>query len=435
MAFHLGFITSFETPAWSLARTDRLNGGDWWNGEFFADLAQRLEQCSVDYIFFADTLGVTRAINNSWDWELKYALTAPQHDPLPLLAKMAARTSKIGLIATASTTLYPPYLLARSLSTLDSLSNGRIGWNMVTTGQEAAVQAFGLDALPPHGERYAMADEFVELVKLLWNSWDADALVRDFKTDTHVDPSKVHDVDFKGKYYKCKGPLNTLRSPQTVPVLAQAGTSEAGRAFAARHADLVFTTGQTGVAAMREFRKDIRARVAKAGRNPDDVKTIFSATINFAPPGETSKTWKPPLPTLAQQAFSIGQRSTSANIDLTRYPLDGPVPQDLETDAFKGMLEQLKELGRQGMTLGEAATALWSGKGTDLNGSPEEIADKLIQIMDEVGGDGIMINGAKVSSGEYLDNVTQRLIPALQERGAVRVGYSPGTLRDRLRAI
>jgi FMN-dependent oxidoreductase (nitrilotriacetate monooxygenase family) len=187
---------------------------------------------------------------------------------------IASATTKLGVVATMSTLAYPPFMLARLSSTLDHIAGGRFGWNIVTSGEDTAAQNFGLDKLPPRETRYAMADEYVDVVCKLFDSWESDAVVMDHETGTYADHTKVHPIHFEGQFFKVRGPLNTVRSPQGRPVFVQAGGSPRGRAFAARHADSIIAVGN-GVEGMKVYRDDVRRHAVAAGRNPDDVKVLF----------------------------------------------------------------------------------------------------------------------------------------------------------------
>jgi len=217
---------------------------------------------------------VSEAYGGTSEVYLKYATMAPKHDPAPLAAIMAAATSKMGIVATMSTTFYPPFLLARLCSTLDSIAEGRFGWNIVTSGEDGSAQNFGMDKLTEHDLRYDIADEYLDLVCQLWESWEPDAVIRDRETNTYADFKKVHAIHFAGKYFKSRGPLNTVRAPQGRPSFVQAGGSPKGRQFASKYADSIIAVAN-GVEGMKAYRDDVRARAAAQGRNPDDIKVLF----------------------------------------------------------------------------------------------------------------------------------------------------------------
>ncbi len=213
------------------------------------------------------------------DLALKLSLSSPKNDPVALISYLAGQTANLGLVATASTTLYPPFLLARLYSTIDNLSKGRAGWNIVTSSEEESAHNFGLDALPPTNERYDMADEFVEVAKALWDSWEDGAVIKDLDQNIHVDPAKVHEINHVGKYFKVRGPLNSYPSPQRRPVFAQAGGSPRGRDFAAKNADMIMSTTIGGVEAMKAFREDIHGRMRTFGRDPAQCRILYALHV------------------------------------------------------------------------------------------------------------------------------------------------------------
>src|ERR1700731_1255986 len=209
--FHLGWFGDFPPGAWDSTFS---HGGSPWDGKFYVEFAQALERACFDYIMLEDTLMVSEAYRGSAEATLKYGLQVPKHDPVPLAAMIAAAPSRLGVVATMSTMAWPPFMLARVSTTLDHICGGRFGWNIVTSGEDTAAQNFGLDKLPPRETRYAMADEYVDLVCKLFDSWEPDAVVMDHETGTYADHTKVHPIHFEGQFFKCRGPLNTVRSPQ-----------------------------------------------------------------------------------------------------------------------------------------------------------------------------------------------------------------------------
>lgn len=269
--FHLGWFTNFTQGDW----TNPVSQGTGnWDGKFFVDMALAMERACFDYIMLEDTLMVSEAYGGTAEATLKHALQVPKHDPIPLAAMIAAATSKLGVVATMSTMAWPPFMLARVSSTLDHIAGGRFGWNIVTSGEDIAAQNFGMDKLPPREMRYAMADEYVDLVNKLFDTWEPDAVVKDIATGTYADHTKVHPLHYEGQFFKVRGPLNTVRAPQGRPVYVQAGGSPRGRAFAAKHADSIIAVGN-GVEGMKAYRDDVRRHAVAAGRNPDDVKVLF----------------------------------------------------------------------------------------------------------------------------------------------------------------
>lgn len=429
--FHLGYFSSFGPPAWH-ASSGQDAGSDWANGRYFAQLARRLEQAHFDLLFFEDTSTVSRALGDSMETDLKYALYSPKNDPVALISYLSAVTEKIGLVATASTTFYPPYLLARALSTIDSLSNGRVGWNVVTSSENHAARNFGIESLPPAHTRYDIAEEFMDVVTQLWSSWEEGAVVRDLASGVYVDHTKVHEINYKGQHYASLGPLNTIPSPQRKPVIVQAGTSERGRDFSARHAEVIFAPTAGGIPAMKALRDDIRARAARFGRDPDTAKVIFAAPVRFTE-GKGA-----PLPEFTARDFEITLAfySSFMDLDLSKFDPDLPIPETAQARGHTSFLDFLKEGAKKGMTLRQGLIEQYRGASdVGLVGSPEEVAENLAHTMDAVGGDGFLILAAREASDDYVSKVVDRLAPRLQEIGAMRTAYSGSTLRENLLAF
>ncbi|GLV30525.1 dibenzothiophene desulfurization enzyme A [Sphingobium sp. TomTYG75] len=427
--FHLGYFTKFGATSWP--GDGKELGSQWADGSYHKELAKMLEAAKFDFIFFEDTVIVGDRYGGSMELDLKNATLSPKLDPLPLLPVMAQETSHIGLIATASTTFYPPYLLARLLSTIDSLTKGRAGWNMVTSSEKNAALNFGMEKLLPPSERYDIADEFVELCKKLWDSWEEGALVANTETGVYVDHTKVHTVNFEGKHFRSRGPLNTLRSSQGYPVLAQAGASERGRDFSSKNAEVVLGMMTGGVKGMKAYREDIRNRAEKQGRDPDSIKVFFLTPVNILPEGG-----EPPEMTEAekQAAFehNIVMASSSLDIDFSLYDVDAPVPQDIVAGGHTSALEHMKKAGREeGKSLRDLFSSGKGGSGSRFRGTAQEVADQLMAVMDEVGGDGILIEGSGYN--RQLPDLVNGVIPALQKADAVRTEYEGTTLREILR--
>ena len=423
--FHLAWFTSFSVDEW----LDPLSagGGYPWDGRFYVDLAQMLERACFDCIMFADTLMVSDAFGSSMDFALKNAVNAPRHDPVPLAAIIASHTRHLGVVTTMSTLGYHPFLLARLCCTLDHLAGGRFGWNIVTSGEESAAQNFGLDHLPDREVRYDMADEYVDLVNKLFASWDADAIVMDRATRTYADGAKVRPINFEGKYYKSRGPLNTAPSPQGRPIYFQAGGSPRGREFAAKHADTIIATAN-GVKAMKQFRNDVRAHAERFGRNPDDIKVLYQLSPVLA---ETESGALEENERNISSQRHIDQRlchiSVLTDIDFSKFKLDEPLPY-LTTNGESTMLAKFAQWG-SGKTLRELVRDASKG-GVDLIGTPDQVAQRMGEIMEEVGGDGFLLRQPyNLLSRRYICDVTDGLVPALQRRGLVRTEYTQPTLR------
>lgn len=433
--FHLGWFTNFTTDEWNGTFA---NGGDPWNGQFYVEMAQALERACFDYIMFEDKLAISEIYGGTSEAVLKNALgMVPKGDPAPLAALIAGKTSKIGIVATLSTLGYPPFLLARLCSTIDSLAEGRFGWNIVTSAENAAAQNFGLDALPPRELRYDMAHEYMDLVYQLFESWDADAVVRDRETGTYADFNKVRRIDFEGRFFKCRGPLNTVRSPQGIPTRIQAGASPKGRDFAARHADAVVAVNQ-GVASMKAFRDDIRARAAAIGRDPDTVKVLYLVAPTLAETeAEAQAKYARMVEDPAFLEMNLCLVSSITDIDFKAFDLDQPLPEKLTTNGEQGSLDAFQQWG-SGKTLRQLVNEASGGlvSSVPLIGTPDSVAERMGEVMEEVGGDGFLITTPHLGvNRRMIVEVADGLVPALQRRGLMRTEYSGKTLRDNLLAF
>jgi FMN-dependent oxidoreductase (nitrilotriacetate monooxygenase family) len=426
--FHLAWFTNFTAGAWDATFT---HGGSPWDGKFYVEFAQALERACFDYIMLEDTLMVSEAYRGTAEATLKYGLQVPKHDPVPLAAMIAAATSRLGVVATMSTMAWPPFMLARVSTTIDHIADGRFGWNIVTSGEDIAAQNFGLDKLPPRELRYAMADEYMDLVNQLFDAWEPDAVVMDRDRGIYADWRKVHPIDFRGEFFKCRGPLNTVPSPQRRPTFIQAGGSPRGRAFAAKHADSVIAPGRD-IQGMKEYRDDVRAHAAKFGRNPDDIKVLWLVYPTF---GETTREAREAYRCLVtSSAFveaSLAASGTTSDIDFSQYDLDKPLPGRLTTNGEQGSLDRFQQWG-SGKTLRQLAAERFDSA-LDLIGSPDDVADKMAQAVEEIGGDGFLISTPFQRTGRrFINEVCEGLVPALQRRGLVREAYTRSTLRETL---
>jgi long-chain alkane monooxygenase len=427
--FHLAWFMNFTPDEWNRPFAA---GGRPWTGEFYIDMAKAMERACFDYIMLEDTLMISETYGSSSEAYLKHAIMGPKHDPAPLAALIGANTSHLGVVATLSTLAYPPFMLARLCSTLDSICRGRFGWNIVTSGEDLAAQNFGLDKLPPRHARYDMADEYVDLCLRLWGSWDRDAVVLDRETGTYADYTKVRPINFVGKYYKCRGPLNTVPSPQGRPALVQAGGSPRGRQFAAQTADSIIAPS-AGLAGLKAYRDDVRARAAAADRNPDDIKVLFLVAPVLAETREEAEARFKRIytsPTYIEKVLaSIG---AITDIDFTKFDLDAELPR-LATNGEQGSLDAFAQWGSR-KTLRQLAIDQVSRGLDGLVGTPDQVADRMGAVMQEVGGDGFLITRpfTTIISRQYVLEICEGLVPALQRRGLVRRAYTKDTLRETL---
>src|SRR5580704_1938209 len=247
----------------------------WMMPDLFLDLARGLERACFDYVIIEDSSMVPYTFRGSHDTYLRYAASTPKLDPAVLVSYLAQGTTHLGLIPTLSVTEYPPFLLARLVNSLDHVTEGRMGWNCVTSSNDGAAENYGNEGQRPHDERYEVADEFTDVVTRLWEAWEPDAMVLDPSIPMFADGSKVRPINHEGKYFKVRGPINAPRSPQGRVPICQAGGSPRGMQFASRWADTIITEGGGSVANMKAYREKVRAQARAFGRNPDDIKLLF----------------------------------------------------------------------------------------------------------------------------------------------------------------
>jgi FMN-dependent oxidoreductase (nitrilotriacetate monooxygenase family) len=431
--FHLGwFLQGSSAQAWNEPWTGHVGAG-WMVPELFIDIARALERACFDYLLLEDSSYVGESWAGSTAIYLQHGIAVPRQDPAVVATLMMAATSRIGIVPTFGTYAYPPYLLARLMATLDQVSAGRAGWNVVTGSSDYAAMNFGLPGMPAHDLRYDMADEYLEVVGRLWGSWEPGAVVADEETGVLVDPAKVHAVNFTGRWYKTRGPLNSGPCVQERPVIAQAGGSPRGRAFAARHADTIVAHPK-GVAAMKAYRDDVRARMAALGRDPDACKVLFLVAPII---GETeAEAEEHKRMRAARAAAQIEQRlaffGKLTNIDFSAFDLDRPLSGvELSTNGHQLNLEQFLAMAgdrtlRQVMA-DYGATAL----SVELVGTPDSIAARMGEVMQEAGGDGYLFSLPNLSR-RTLAEIEDGLVPALQRRGLARRAYGHPQFRDNL---
>lgn len=419
-----------------------LSPGQWRNPEdrantsftdlrYWLELARIAEAAKFDSIFFADSLGVADSVGGTPDYALKHASQTPGIDPLPVVAAMIAHTSKLGFGLTASTTYERPFSLARRFTSLDHISDGRVGWNVVTSILDSAAKNFGLDKQLPHDERYDRAQDFLDATYKLWEgSWEDGALVRDVDTETFVDASKVHRINHDGPYFSVAGPLSSPPSPQRTPVLFQAGASPRGVQFAAENAEVVFTNAETDDR-VRTLVIQTRARAAAIGRDPQSIKFVMPiVVITGASEAEAREKYEHVL-NYASETTAVAVLSGWTGHDWTQHDLDAPLV-DIATDAQRSVLPGLAgAYGEAPKTLREAARniALGGQRGAVVGG-PESVAAQLVDIANRTGVEGFNLFNV-TSPGSYAD-FAAHVMPVLQEQGHAWDDYAPGTLRERL---
>ncbi|MEV0524132.1 LLM class flavin-dependent oxidoreductase [Streptomyces sp. NPDC050439] len=392
--------------------------------DFYQDLARRAEAATFDGIFFAD--GPALADN------VRYA-SRFRLEPFTWLSAIAAVTSRIGLIATASTTYSEPYNLARLFASLDHLSRGRAGWNIVTTGAPQAALNFGLDAHPVHAERYDRAREFLDVVTKLWDSWEDDALVADQKTGLFADTDRIHAIDHEGPRLKVRGPLNTPRTPQGRPVYVQAGSSEDGRAFAARYAEAVFTAHQT-LRNGQDFYADLKKRAAGLGRDPGKVLVLPGISPFIGSTETEARALHDEYNELTQPEYSLQLLHRMLGLRLTAEQLDGPVPRELiETGGERGNGSRfqviLDIIDREQPTVRGLLHRLAGARGHRvIAGTPEQVADQIQEWFEQGAADGFNVMPPGLPGG--FDLFADEVVPILRARGLFRTAYTGTTLRD-----
>jgi FMN-dependent oxidoreductase (nitrilotriacetate monooxygenase family) len=388
--------------------------------------AETLERGCFDAFFMADHL----AVLNMPIKALQRSHTVTSFEPFTLLSALAGATEHIGLIATGSTTFDAPYHVARRFASLDHISAGRAGWNIVTTSNPDAALNFGLEAHMEHGERYARAREFYEVVTGLWDSFADDAFVRDVERGLYFDPAKMHVLNHKGKYYSVRGPLNIARPVQGWPVIVQAGASEAGRQLAAETAEVVFAAG-SNLANAQRFYADVKGRMRKIGRDPEHLKVLPGALVVVGDTISQAQAKRARLDGLVNYANAIASLSIALGHDASGFDPDGPLPEIPESNASKSGRERVIELARrENLTVRELAQRLGGYGGLAFVGTPQSIADGMHEWLLTEGCDGFNVMFPYLPEG--LDDFVARVVPELQRRGIFRRRYEGATLRENL---
>ncbi|NAS97253.1 LLM class flavin-dependent oxidoreductase [Pseudomonas syringae] len=393
----------------------------------YRHLAQVAEAAKFDTLFVADSVAAATG-------DIASRMARSDHfEPLTLLSALSAVTDHIGLIATATTTYNEPYHVARKFASLDHLSGGRAGWNLVTSDAAAEAQNFGRAEHVGHAERYSRAREFHQVVTGLWDSWTDDAFIRDKASGEYYDPAKVHVLDHVGEHFSVKGPLNVARSPQGQPVVVQAGSSEVGRDLAAQTAEVVFTA-QTSLASAQAFYADIKGRLSAYGRDADSLKVMPGVFIVVAETEALAKQKFESFQDLVEPQVGVALLGRMlGNFDLSGYPLDGPLPELPLTDSGQRSRQKLlTELADQeNLTLAQLGRRIAGGRGHySLIGTPAQIADELQIWFEHGAADGFNVLVPHLPGG--LEDVAQLLVPELQRRGLFRTEYEGTTLRENL---
>lgn len=398
--------------------------------EVYMELVQKLEKSFFDFFFISDGVGV-RTHYESLDSLSRWGRIV-QFEPTTLMAALATVTKNLGLVATASTSYHEPFNVARKFASLDLISQGRMAWNIVTSVTDAEAQNFNRQKQMPHQERYERADEFVQVVRGLWNSWDADAFVYDKENGRYFNPEKARILNHQGKYFSVRGPLNVPRSPQDYPVLVQAGSSETGKGFAARWAEIMFTA-QDSLDDAIAFRKEMRERASASGRNPDDIR-IMPGVVCVV--GETDEdafkrlNWMQSLVSESVAKEMLMGQLGDVPIDWSR--LDEPVSELPATNGSQSRQQLLfKRASREGLTLRQLMNLVSIGRGHLVAiGSGQKVANLLAEWFECGAVDGFNIMPTHYPEG--LDMFIEHVLPVLREKKLIQTSYKSTQLRSNI---
>ncbi len=415
---------SIHTGAWRYP-------GAWPDVNFnFAHLKhaiQALERAKFDAFFMADHMAV---LNMPLD-ALKRSHTVTSFEPFTLLSALSQVTERIGLVATGSTTFDAPYHIARRFASLDHISSGRAGWNIVTTSNPDAALNFGLEEHGEHGERYRRAREFYDVVTGLWDSWADDAFIRDVQHGIFFDPTKMHVLDHKGKYLSVRGPLNIARPVQGWPVIVQAGASEAGRQLASETAEAVFAA-QSDLAAGQQFYADVKGRMQKLGRSREHMKILPACFVVVGDTVVEARAKRAKLDSLVDYANAIASLSIALGHDASKFDPDRPLPDNIpESNASKSGRQRAIDLARrENLTVRQLAQRLGGYSGLAMVGAPKTIADQMEKWLYTEGSDGFTVMFPYLPGG--LEDFVALVVPELQRRSLFRRDYEGTTLREHL---
>jgi FMN-dependent oxidoreductase (nitrilotriacetate monooxygenase family) len=426
-AFDMNCVGHIQQGMWTHPRdqSTRYLDLDYWTG-----LARTLEDALFDGIFLADVVGVYDVYGGSADAALRGAVQVPVNDPMMLIPAMAAATRHLGFGITANLLYEAPFLFARRLSTLDHLTRGRVGWNIVTGYLDSAARAAGFAQQPAHDDRYDLADEYMALVYQLWeHSWDDDAVRADRAAGVYADPAKVRAVHHHGKQYRVDAMHLSEPSPQRTPVLYQAGSSPRGRRFAAQHAECVFLNGQS-VAGVKAIVDDIRALAVAAGRQADDIKFFLGATVvTGATEAEARDKFDDYRAHVSSEAALV-HAAASLGVDLARFDLDEPVDASASQAITSNVAALNRSQGPQWTQRQLLEQMVLGSRQPPIVGSAAQVAEVLIRWTEDTGVDGF--NLSRTVTPECFVDFGQRVVPELQARGAFKTAHREGTLRDKL---
>jgi FMN-dependent oxidoreductase (nitrilotriacetate monooxygenase family) len=410
--------------AWRLPESPRSAGSSLAHN---IEVAQLAERGLFDMVFWADTAGVWAGDKQ----ELSRLCRVAWIEPFTLLAAFAAVTRHIGLVCTSTTTFDQPFMLARRFLSLDVMSGGRAGWNLVTSANPAEALNFGFEQHLPKADRYRKAREFAEVVLGLWRSWDDDAFVEDKAEGLFFHPDRLHDLDHDGEFFKVKGPLNVTRSPQGHPVMVQAGASEDGRNLAAETAEVIFAATPT-LELGQAFYKDMKERAAAYGRNPDHVKVLPGMLAVVGRTDQEAEDKWQRLQKLIHPQVGVRQLTNYIGYDLSKFPVDGPLPPIPKDSVSNSRVDLLVDMARRdNLTIRQLYEKISGGRGHfTVIGSAERIADTMQEWFESGAADGF--NYLPPTAPGSLEDFIELVIPILQKRGLFRTAYEGTTLRENL---
>ncbi|MDP2354863.1 MAG: LLM class flavin-dependent oxidoreductase [Beijerinckiaceae bacterium] len=394
----------------------------------FIEVAKIAERGCFDMLFSADSATANSVFDENGLRRMAYVAWI---EPFTLLAALASVTQHIGLVCTASTTFEEPFSLARKFASLDHVSHGRAGWNLVTSGNHTAALNFSRDEHMAKDQRYIRAREFAEVVMGLWDSWDDDAFERNRDSGIFFDPKKMHTLNHVGDHFKVKGPLNVARSPQGRPVLVQAGASEDGKSLAAETAEVVFTATPT-IEEGRAFYSDLKSRMAAFGREPDELKIMPGFFVTVGDTQEEAHEKREVLQRLIHPEVGIALLSQRMGLDLSGFDVDGPLPDVPQDQVISSRVTLLMDMARRdNMTIRQLYTQIAGGRGHyDICGTPEHIADVMEEWFQTGAADGF--NVMPPVFPDSLTDFVDKVVPELQRRGLFRTRYEGTTLRENL---
>lgn len=423
--FEVNSINHLTQGIWAHPEQNRVN----YNSlQYWIQIAQLLERGKFDFMFFADTYGYPKG---NKELALKEATSIPGNDPMLLIPALAAATEHLSFTMTTSTTFEAPYANARRFATLDHLTAGRIGWNVVTTSNATAGDLFGREDFIPHDERYDRADEYMEVsYKYLEGCWEQDAIKLDRTNRVYADPAKVHMVEHEGVYFKSKGYLSSSPSPQRTPVIFQAGSSDRGRAFAAKHAEGIFLKAPTPEV-LREQIKDIRQRAEAYGRDPQSVKIFTGLSVVVAPTKEEALRKHEAYLRFQSKEATLASYTSVTGIDLTALD-PAAYFENIETEMGQTHRDRFTKYSKTKKTVQEVIDDfLQKGfRGLTVIGTPDEVADSIQHWVEETGLDGFNLE-PYVLPQSYVDFI-ELVVPVLQKRGIFKQDYEQGSFREKL---